>query len=381
MKSPNKPNALFFSYQNLKELPGISKKILSQKKAIEDCGFNVFLSHFQNDGGIAKFMIDSKPIMVREGSIIGRLKWKLDKTPILKWIKENDISFIYVRYTKFADTTFVNLFKEIKKLGIRVVLEIPTFPYDKEFRSNSLKEHFYVLLEKLYRKRLSKYVDRISTFSDDDVIFGCPTIKIINGVDPSIIPLKKKTQMDNNCVNLIGVASLNFWHGYDRVIEGMKEYYSSTPKKPVYFHIVGGEKGNKELEKLKRLTNDYSLDKFIFFHGEKTGESLDELFNISDVGIGSLGRHRNGIFKFQSLKNIEYGVRGIPFIYSEISPLFDKEKYTFRCSPDDSPINIQGVIDFHRSLKFSPEEIREECLKKGVDWNSQFKKIFKEMGN
>ncbi len=371
-----KPTVLFFSYQNLKELPGISKKILAQKSAIKNQGFKVFLSHLQNDDGLSKFMIEDKPLIKRDRSLIGRLKWKFDKKPIIEWIKENHISYIYVRYTKFADFTFVKLFKDIKKLGIKIIMEIPTYPYDKEFNSTSIKDHIYNNLEKIYRTKLAKYVDRIITFSEDDIIFGRPTIKIINGVSPCDIPIKK-VNPNKEYLSLLGVASLNFWHGYDRIIEGLKDYYSSNKNQiPVYFHIVGGDENNPEFKRLSSLTKQYKLEKYIVFHGEKIGKDLDEIFDKCHIGIGSLGRHRNNIQKFQSLKNIEYGVRGIPFIFSEESPLFHNEKYIYRCKPDDNPIDINSLVDFYNGLCLNPEEIRKDCLKKGIDWDSQFKKIF-----
>lgn len=376
IQDKTKPNALFFSYQNLKELPGISKKILAQKEAIEDSGYNVFLSHLQSNEDGSKFMVEEEPIMVREGSVKGRLKWKFDKKPILEWIKRNNISFIYVRYTKFADFTFVKLFKEIKRLGIKVVMEIPTYPYDKEVKSDSIKTSLYNFLEKKYRVQLAEYVDKIITFSDDNEIFGRPTIKIINGVNPKEIPLKKENP-DKAHLDLIGVASLNLWHGYDRILQGLRNYYAENQDSfPVYFHIVGGDSSNTEYLRLNDLTKEYGLEKYVIFYGEKVGAELDNIFDKCHIGIGSLGRHRNDIYKFQSLKNIEYGVRGIPFIFSEESPLFAKEEYIYRCQPDDSPINITSLVDFHNKIHLSPEEIRMDCLKKGVDWKSQFDKIF-----
>ena len=41
------------------------------------------------------------------------------------------------------------------------------------------------------------------------------------------------------------MAEVHYWHGYDRLIAGLGEYYSQLPtangqRQEVYFHIVGG---------------------------------------------------------------------------------------------------------------------------------------------
>ena len=368
--------ALFFSYQNLRELPGISKKILSQKKALENLGYDVSLSHLSTGETGPEFKIENETLIRRSPDLVGRLKWRFSKKEIFNWIIKNNISLIYVRYTKFADASFTRLFKKLKSRGVKIVLEIPTYPYDEEEKAVTLKQKVYKWMEKMNRTRMSKYVDKIATFSDDDIIFGRPTVKIINGVDSSIFPLKKENYSESK-LNLIGVASLNYWHGYDRVLTGLADYYKLPEENrlPVFFHIVGGDSNNPEYNKLRALTKELALDNYVIFHGDQTGNALDSIFDESHIGIGSLGRHRNNIYKFQSLKNIEYGMRGIPFIYSEISPLFENENYIFKCPADDSPVNINAVIDFYRNNKQSPAEIRANCLEKNVEWTDQFRKI------
>lgn len=368
-------NILFLTYDNLEQLPGIAKKILSQKEAMQNLGNKVFLSHITQSDGLKKLQIDDEVIVQYKPDIISRVKYKFSHKSILEWVKINSIDVIYVRYTKYADPFFVKLFKEFKKVGIVIFFEIPTYPYDNEQKCTTFKSKIYQLIEKICRVHLVRYVDRIVTFSDDDYIWNVKTIKIINGVNPNLLPLKQNKKT-SNLLNLLGVASLNFWHGYDRIIEGLNLYYkNSNYTTDVYFHIVGDEESNDEYKRLSSLVKKYGLEKYVIFHGRKIGKELDEIFNSCDIGIGSLGRHRSNVFKFQSLKNIEYAIRGIPFIYSEISDLFDGESYVLRCSPDDSPISINSLLEFYKRLNNTPLDIRLNCLRKGIDWESQFKKI------
>lgn len=74
-------------------------------------------------------------------------------------------------------------------------------------------------------------------------IWGVKALRIFNSVDISQNPMTRsclsKTLHDKP-IRLIGVAQLAFWHGYDRIITGMAEYYkNSSSSKAVYFDIVG----------------------------------------------------------------------------------------------------------------------------------------------
>lgn len=371
-------NALFLSFENLDEIGGITNKILYQKEALQNNGFKTFLSSIKKDQcGNVSFYIDEEKLASFKSNFIGKLK-RFDLHFIYEWIKANEIRLLYVRYNRGANPLFVKLFKDLKMLGMTIFLEIPTYPYDKELISKSRFDYIITAIEKKYRRKLAKYIDRIVTFSQDNFIWDVPTIKILNGVDTNSISLKKETHTAS--ITLIGVASILFWHGYDRVIEGLKLYYNTNtnPKTKVYFNVVGGNMGNENYLNLKQKVKELNLDNYVNFFGELKDKQLDAIFDISDIGVGSLGRHRTGIYTFQALKNVEYAIRGIPFIYSENSPLFDNEAYVMHCPPDDSPINIMGIVDFYNMLSMTPAEIRQNCQSKGVSWDEQFKIITTE---
>ena len=114
------------------------------------------------------------------------------------------------------------------------------------------------------------------------------------------------------------------------------------------------------------------------FCGVLYGEALDEMFDIADVGIGSLGRHRNNITQLKALKNVEYAVRGIPFVYSEKNPDFDNQPYVYKVSADEEDIDINGIIDFLLSNKCTPEMIRES-VERELSWSSQMKRVVCEI--
>lgn len=371
-------NTLFLNFENLSEVGGITKKILFQKEAMEKNGLNVSFSHIEKDReGNVRLIIDNSIITSYGSGLWGKIGRYARIKDLYQWIMTYEIKFIYVRYTRFANPFYTNLFKKLKRHGIIIFMEIPTYPYDGEYLGKGKISSLMRVIEKYYRKKLARHIDRIVTFSNDNEIWGVKTIRILNGVNIETIPLKE--QNHGKGIVLVGVASMLFWHGYDRIISGMKKYYASTPAIKVYLNLVGGNDNNPNYLSLKKMVKDLELDKYVKFHGELLGEKLDEVFNISDIACGSLGRHRTGVYRFQSLKNVEYAVRGIPFIYSEISPLFDKEKYILHCPPDESPINIDSIVAFYDSLSLSPMDIRKNCVSKKVSWEDQFRIITDEL--
>ena len=117
----------------------------------------------------------------------------------------------------------------------------------------------------------------------------------------------------------------------------------------------------------------YHLQDKIIFHGAMFGKELDEVFNQCQFAIGSLGRHRSGITVIKTLKNREYATRGIPFIYSETDSDFDNQPYVLKAPADESPIDIQQIIDFLNHFDMKPEEIRKSV--EPLQWKYQMKKV------
>ena len=125
------------------------------------------------------------------------------------------IDYIYIRKTLITPT-IVSVLRDIKQnyTNIKILMEIPTYPYDKEIR---WFDCISLMLDKKARKSVSGIIDRIVTFSDDKFIFGIPTIQISNGINYDAI--KMRTPLAHEGINLIAVALFSPWHGYDRIIE------------------------------------------------------------------------------------------------------------------------------------------------------------------
>ena len=375
---------LFLVYHGFSEASGITKKIRYQVKGLRENGHEVHLCTygFDDRGHRCRFIDDQ---VIRDYGIgkLAALRQRLDYDCIYDYCKLNGIQFFYARSYQNANPILVRFFKRLCHIGIKAVMEIPTYPYDQEFAKFSWDIKLKLKIDQLFRNQLSKQLAAIVTFSDEERIFGQRTIRISNGVDFDSIPLHLYQAPVDGSIHLIGVAEVHIWHGYDRLIAGLGEYYQNTPNpRPVFFHIVGGVHPNERYKAndfhpgMQAIIDKYGIQDKIIFHGQLFGDALDQVFNQSCFAIGSLARHRSGITIIKTLKNREYATRGIPFIYSEQDSDFEHQPYVIKAQPDESPINIQQIIDFIDHHHFQPEEIRKTV--ENLSWKIQMQKVIDE---
>lgn len=372
---------LFLVYHGFSEVSGISKKIHYQVKGLRENGHEVHLCYygFSENGHRCRYVDEAVLKDYGTGWMAG-LRQRVDYGCVYDYCLHNGIQFVYARCFQNANPFLIRFFKKLNQLGIKCVTEIPTYPYDQEFVDFSFKVRMGLKIDQLFRNRLSKEMAAIVTFSDAERIFGQRTIRISNGVDFDSIPLHQYQAPADGSIHLVGVAEVHIWHGYDRLIAGLGEYYQNTPNpRQVYFHIVGGVhpverfQANAFHPGMQAIIDKYGIQDKIIFHGQLFGDALDEVFNQSCFAIGSLARHRSGITVIKTLKNREYATRGIPFIYSEQDSDFDNQPYVIKALPDESPIDVPQILDFIDQHHFQPEEIRKTV--EHLSWKIQMQRV------
>lgn len=366
--------ALFLTFYGFQEHNGISKKIRYQTDALRQCGMDIHTCYYDvSENGERQWKIDDKTLVNLGKGSLAKIKKRVSFSPIIRYIREKQISFLYIRYYHNANPFTIHFLKAIKKLGTKVALEIPTYPYDQEFIDQKLN----LIIDKLFRHTFCKQSDAVITFSNDTQIFGQKTICISNGIDFNSIPLRKQVHSIEKELHLIGVAEIHFWHGYDRLIMGLKNYYAQHPDYNVFFHIVGTLSGEREYQEIEKPIQTHNLHPYIILHGAKHGKELDALFEKADFAIGSLGRHRSGIYNIKTLKNREYAARGFGFIYSETDDDFEEMSYILKAPADETPIDISRLITFCQKQTISPQEIRDSI--QHLSWKEQMKKVYDGM--
>lgn len=382
-------NILFLTYHGFDPGSGITKKMFAQVKGLRQNGHTVHLCSYDvaSDGSRCRY-VDGEVIMNYGRGPLAALRQRISLGCVYRYCVDNGIDMVYARHFMNASPALVSLFSRLRRAGVKSVLEIPTYPYDLEFRGFPLSLRLRLRLDQLFRHALARQMAAIVTFSEEERIFGQRTIRISNGVDLDTIPLHESCTpwTTDNELHLIGVAEVHVWHGYDRLLRGLGEYYRSgnVPAK-VVFHIVGSVwpnemEGTDYIPGFRPIIDEYGLtDDKVVFHGQLFGEQLDQVFAHCQFAVGSLARHRSGITRIKTLKNREYASRGIPFIYSEQDSDFDCQPYVLKVPADESPIDIRAIVGFMSSFSMAPSEIRRTV--EHLSWKRQMGEVVNRLSS
>ncbi len=373
---------LFFTKMNfaVKGSGGIQNKIFAQANTFDKLGIKSDIFYFEDNKIYLKS--DAVKLLNQINSKFGFLKYVYGG--FLKDINIQNYDYLFVRHF-LTNPLFIWLLFRIKLANPKIVIfmEIPTYPYKFEFGLMTIKKRLEQKLDEFCTYFFRFFIDRIVTFSSKTKIFGIPTIQTDNGIDIEKFGLTNRPSFDGNNIHLLGLANVQPWHGLDRVIYGLQEYYKRENPKNVIFDVVGS---GDELPNLKNLTKSLSLENHVRFHGFVSGDSLQKIYENSHIGIGSLGMHRINVAKGETsaLKSREYAARGIPFVIAYMDRGFPENfPYLLNLEANDNPINVQQVVDFYIKCLQEKEypEIMHNYAKDNLTWNAKLKPVAEALKN
>lgn len=355
---------------------GVDKKLKAQKAALERALGPVDLWAL----GESSILRNGKQVLRAKPGKLSRI-WLYASRFYGEVAKHlGDVDYMYIRYQR-STPAFVSLLHKIQqeRPGMRIFVEIPTYPYEGE--QISTRDKVLGLIDRMLRSRMRRYVHRIITFADEKAIFGIPAISTENGIDVSQIRnFKKLPDYDNSkTVVLVSVANVAFYHGYDRLILGLADFKRSHPNRHVIFHLVGA---GSALPELKALTKQLGVDDMVHFHGPLQGESLEGVMKLSELGISHLGMHRKKA-DTSDLKSREFCARGLPFLIAYSDRDFAADfPFCMHAPPDDSPIDIAGLLEFYDRLRVELPDYAEQLRQYAQDrltWDSKLAVVVTEI--
>ena len=331
---------------------GVERKVRAQHRALQkqlDCEL-VILPPVQYTGSIPEKIVRRLPFTA------AWRKWKYRG-------EFNDADFLYIRQV-YHDASFVRYLRAIRRQNpkVKIIYEVPTYPYLSE-QKTSLANAAFRKKEARWCERAANYLDRIVTFYGQDEIWGVPCIKLMNGFDFSQVELPERPAPKD--VQIISVAATAFWHGYDRLIEGIHNYYQNGGTEQITYHVVGDI-----LPQLQKMVQEYHLEDHVIFHGRQSGDALRKLYEQCYLAVDVLGGHRKNYPVSSSLKSREYAAYGLPILTSSPVDYLEKNDPHQMIVPyDDSAINIPRLLDSYRVLYIRPcrelaEEIRAAAVKR-----------------
>ena len=200
-------------------------------------------------------------------------------------------------------------------------------------------------------------------------------VEINNGVNTEKIKSKENYDSKDGVFRMVTVGTLFPYHGYDRVLAGLKDCKEEVDGHPVEFHIVGA---SQTIDELKEQAQKLGL-KRVIFHGMKTTDELNEIYEDFDVGLGCLALHRRNADIDTTLKIIEYYCRGVPVVTSGKSPYKDPA-VTIRVPDGEDPVDINRLYCKWKDIDEKKLRKLSEQAKKEFSWNFIMKQLLMACG-
>lgn len=109
-------------------------------KALKECGVDVHLCHYNvTPYGERRWMVDDEVIADFGKGFTAKLWKRVYYSPIIEYARREGIGLVYIRSYHNANPFTLRLAKRLKRTGAKVVMEIPTYPYDQEYVTRSMK--------------------------------------------------------------------------------------------------------------------------------------------------------------------------------------------------------------------------------------------------
>ena len=351
-------DALFITNLEINENEGIYKKIYAEASAI---GKIIGRCKLLMKYGSGTKVVDtfSEKESVKELDVLSLAK---------KYVDENLLKLIYIR-RMVPNPLLIVLMKSAKKRRIKVFYEVPTYPYYWEQFTSSRKKYraiAKIAIDVLFSPLIKKYVDHIVIIkSNSKVHLNNKMIEITNGVNTENIISKKNYALKDGIFRMVTVGTLFPYHGYDRILSGLRSCNEEVDDHPVEFHVVGT---SYTINKLKVQAQRLGL-KRVIFHGIRTTAELNEMYENYDVGLGCLALHRRNADIDTTLKVIEYYCRGIPVATSGKSP-YEDPSVTIQIPDGENPINIYDIYDKWKKMDVNKLKMLSTQAREEFSWDS-----------
>lgn len=317
---------------NVAGYEGVKKKVYGQIDAFSRAFGRVLLIYCAY--GIV-YLYEGKDLIDKKTALSSEKQFNA----YLGWIKEYNCTKIYMRCLIPATYKYLCFLKTVKDMQVKLVLEYPTYPYEGEINNELI-----ILEDREYRNEIKKYVDLATTYKRGEEVYGINTIILNNGLSLNANPVRKVHEKSKT-INMLTVSAFSTHHGYERILEGLKNYYEEPYDYTIDFYMVGT---GMERQKYEYLINKYDLSDHVKMCGVCVGEALDYYYNIADIGIGSMGLYKTKANVATCIKTKEYCGRGLPFIYGyEDEGFSGDEPYLVRVSNDSTPLDMSIVIDLY----------------------------------
>ena len=347
----------YIAFVDQQKTPGVAKKVINTVKSAENLGHDV----------------SSKLFAPSFSSVFGFIK--------AVFTTQCDVLFIRFSSLLFPFLFFPLLFARLK--GVKIVVDVPTPRKSVLVELKTSETNVFVRIVKQSISILSsswvlwpanvvvQYAQDLSWY-----LWGVQrrTVIIGNGINiPDSLAIANSRWDKGTPLNLIAVAQLAQWHGYDRLIHAIHQFKQSSENYDIKLTIVGE---GDAYAPLQSLVSELNLQDNVTFTGFLSGADLDAHFYNAHIGIASLGLYRIGLHEASVLKTREYVARGLSVIGAADDPDFAHDSQVrLMVTNSDSIEDIVVLLkDLPNSMLLAPQELRDYA-EKNLTMESKLKVI------
>ena len=149
---------------------------------------------------------------------------------------------------------------------------------------------------------------------------------------------------------IVGVASNGYYHGYDRIIQGMLHLQTTSNSIPLHLTLVGP---NSAFLRERQLIEAHpALRSSLSFLGPLRQSEVDEMLCAVDAALGLLGCHRINLASGSPLRHRTYLLNGTPWVTSlkDVDPALQDRDWILEVPADDSAISPARIVAWLEGL-------------------------------
>jgi glycosyltransferase involved in cell wall biosynthesis len=343
MTSPSRSDKFTYLSSIIPEKsPGVANKILGTLEAVDHLGFSKEWINILPEIGFLSKMAEA--------------------------IDQSQARILVIRSLCQYNFYLIPALIRAKRRGMKVIFDVPTpnstaiheLADSKSSILRKAKDLAYLILS---GPAPYWFVSGVLQYAEEGAWFlvgnRSKTKLIGNGIKVNAVPMRTRIpEWTGGRLDLVCVASLNYWHGIDRLIKAIARVNEGKYQPKIFLKIIGE---GAVFSQLKSQVEALRLTEYVQFLGFLTGESLYDQYATSHLAVGSLALFRKNLNTASELKSREYCAVGIPFIVVGDDPDFgDEAKFRIQLANRES---IDDLVEFFEKftpnlIDFSPEEIR-----------------------
>jgi glycosyltransferase involved in cell wall biosynthesis len=282
---------------------------------------------------------------------------------------------VYFRYPMY-DSHVLRLVREVPG----IVFEVQTKAESELSPAAAATDNSYAQQVLPQSRAIVAVTDEILTYEMNRGRASRPGYVMSNGMNAESVQFTPHMPSGETTVELVCAAQYAPWHGIDRVLAGMAMADEVT-RNGVLLHLAGE---GEIVASYKRFVDEFGLAKHVRFHGRLSAEQLAPLFERSHVAIGSLALHRIGLRQLAVLKNREYCLRGIPFVFAGEDVDFPSDlPFVSTLPANDDPIPLTALREFAQRTSAQPT-LRQDARAYGehqLAWRNKMKGLASFLGS